>query len=133
MFRFTFIYLLIFAVCWKAIVDSQIPSQVDGVGGGELNKTFVQHLSSSMRKSKMSTSLQWLSSSAQFFSFFTRDNISIQAYHIKGKVQNNILDPKVIVFCAGWTETTLKYANYLQNLHMNDYHIFSFDLRGQGK
>jgi pimeloyl-ACP methyl ester carboxylesterase len=37
-----------------------------------------------------------------------------------------------IVFIAGWTETTIKYAKFLHLLHKQGHDIFSFDIRGQG-
>jgi len=72
--------------------------------------------------------LQWLSR-AELFAFRGHDNLTLQAYAMKGA---NAELP-VLVYCAGWTETTVKYAPFLQDLSERaGYSIFSFDFRGQG-
>ena len=74
--------------------------------------------------------LRWLSN-AQFFKFHGFGNLTLQAYGISGDPEKQ--DLPILVYCAGWTETTIKYAPFLYDLaHINGYTVYSFDFRGQG-
>ena len=83
--------------------------------------------------------LSWLANSSVLFNFSGHGDLPLQAYFVpnsedklaaqkKGKGANN----PIIIYCAGWSETTLKYAKFVRVLNNMGYSIFSFDLRGQG-
>ena len=83
--------------------------------------------------------LSWMANSSVLFTFNGKDDLPLQGYYLpnaedkaaaqkKGKGATN----PVIVYCAGWSETSLKYAKFLRVLNNMGYSIFSFDLRGQG-
>ena len=83
--------------------------------------------------------LSWMANSSVLFTFNGKNDLPLQGYYLpnvedkaaaqkKGKAATN----PVIVFCAGWSETSLKYAKFVRVLNNMGYSVFSFDLRGQG-
>ena len=83
--------------------------------------------------------LSWMANSSMLFNFAGHGDLSLQGYYVpnaedklavqkKGKAATN----PVIIYCAGWSESSLKYAKFLRVLNNMGYSIFSFDLRGQG-
>jgi len=74
--------------------------------------------------------LEWFAKTAELFTFKGHDGLPLQGYYIPPK--KNINTSKVIIHCAGWSETTCKYANFLKILYEAGYPIYSFDMRGQG-
>jgi len=74
--------------------------------------------------------MTWLAHNCRFFQFVANDGLPLQAYHIR-PIKSDSTKP-AIIFCAGWTETSLKYSNIFRFLFNEGYHVFSFDLRGQG-
>ena len=94
---------------------------------GTLNKTIVSDLANEVSNHK--DDIIWLSQNTKFFNFITHDNITLQAYDI-GLSSNKNRD--ILLFFAGYTETTIKYMKYLKFMNSLGFRIFSFDLRGQG-
>lgn len=72
----------------------------------------------------------WLSQNTKLFNFETSDNFTLQGYMVD--VTTAKKQSSVLVYCSGWTETTIKYAKFLRRMHNYGFQIFSYDLRGQG-
>ena len=68
--------------------------------------------------------LHWLATQ-ELFPFAGHDNLTLQAYAVAPKTTTT--SSVALVYCAGWTETTVKYASFLRDLA-----VYSFDFRGQG-
>jgi len=97
---------------------------------GSMTREILLELSSAVGGS-FAAPLQWLAN-AELFSFRGHDNLTLQAYGMKGSNHEDE-DLPVLVYCAGWTETTVKYAPFLYDLsHVHGYTVYSFDFRGQG-
>lgn len=76
--------------------------------------------------------LEWFSRSVTLFTFPGHDGLLLQGYYIPSPTVTIGDDKPIIVFVAGWSETTLKYATFLHTMHDKGYTIYSFDMRGQG-
>ena len=78
--------------------------------------------------------LNWLANSVELFTFPGHDGLLLQGYHIPApsNLNHNRPSSPVLIHCAGWSETTIKYSKFLRILHGQGYSIYSFDLRGQG-
>jgi pimeloyl-ACP methyl ester carboxylesterase len=77
--------------------------------------------------------LGWFADTAQLFTFKGHDGLPLQGYYIPAPISSLSADPlPVLIHCAGWSETSLKYSKFLRILHTEGYPIYSFDLRGQG-
>jgi hypothetical protein len=77
--------------------------------------------------------LGWFADTAQLFTFKGHDGLPLQGYYIPAPIESLSADPlPVLIHCAGWSETSLKYSKFLRILHTEGYPIYSFDLRGQG-
>lgn len=83
-------------------------------------------------------SFEWFANHVRLFTFQTQDNLTLQGYHfalpLKGKSSKRKRgsDKPVFLHCAGYAESTVKYAHYLKHIYEQGYEIFSFDLRHQG-
>ena len=77
--------------------------------------------------------LGWFADTAQLFTFNGHDGLPLQGYYIPAPISSISADPlPVLIHCAGWSETSIKYSKFLRILHTEGYPIYSFDLRGQG-
>lgn len=77
--------------------------------------------------------LGWFADTAKLFTFKGHDGLPLQGYYIPAPVSSASAEPlPVLIHCAGWSETSLKYSKFLRILHTEGYPIYSFDLRGQG-
>ena len=91
---------------------------------------------------EMGGHLEWFADTVELFSFPGHDGLPLQGYHIPAKSdssKSNVDDSNhatvplpVIIHCAGWSESTIKYSKFLRILHGQGYAIYSFDMRGQG-
>jgi len=107
------------------VVEGQIDFK-----GGSLTASKVAAFSRSIKGGPYESSLSWLSENAEFFPVNGTKGVVLQGYKIWNK--NPAITDTALVFCAGWSETTLKYGHLLHDLHDAGYNIFSFDMRGQG-
>jgi alpha-beta hydrolase superfamily lysophospholipase len=118
---------LLAAVAASEDTASSCPSLVDFRGGG-LTASIVRELA----LGSGSRSLAWLADEATFFHFEGHDGIPLQGYALNKSSETDISKP-VLIYVAGWTETSLKYSPFLRTLHeVHKYPVYSFDLRGQG-
>ena len=88
---------------------------------------------------EMGGHLEWFADTAELFTFSGHDGLPLQAYYIPAPVRGVTRDSSnpevplpVLIHCAGWSETTIKYSKFLRILHDQGYDIYSFDMRGQG-
>lgn len=101
---------------------------------------------------EMGGHLEWFADTAELFTFPGHDGLPLQGYHIPAPVKGskrargalsdvNSIAPDgpveevplpVLIHCAGWSETTIKYSKFLRILNDQGYSIYSFDMRGQG-
>ena len=88
---------------------------------------------------EMGGHLDWFANTAQLFTFPGHDGLPLQGYYIPAtndvakKTRGDLDVPRpVIIHCAGWSESTIKYSKFLHILHGQGYPIYSFDMRGQG-
>jgi len=110
-----------------ATIPTSCPSLEDFRGGG-LTSAIVRELA----EGSQSQSLAWLADEAIFFQFTGHDGIPLQGYALNKSLDTDNSKP-VLIYVAGWTETSLKYAPFLRTLHeVHSYPVYSFDLRGQG-
>lgn len=105
-------------------------------GPGELTKAILREARDNVvNNNEYVRSFDWFIEAVQLFNFRTHDNIIIQAYFIDQPSNSESCEVEVkpvIVHCAGYTETSIKYMDYFNQLHRLGYKVFSFDLRGQG-
>jgi hypothetical protein len=90
---------------------------------GSLNRTTVESLSSAVG-GIYETHLQWFVRNCIFSEFLGHDGHILQAYHFPAA---DDFKP-VIVFLAGWTETSLKFGNvftpfYILNADSESRHL----------
>ena len=89
---------------------------------------------------EMGGHLGWFAEKAELFTFPGHDGLPLQGYYIPAPAQvetikdssSEGIDLPVLIHCAGWSETTIKYSKFLRILHDQGYPIYSFDMRGQG-
>jgi lysophospholipase len=97
------------------------------IAPGSLNYATVESLASAVG-GIYKTHLQWFARNCVFSKFLGHDGHILQAYHFPAA---DDFKP-VIVFLAGWTETSLKFGNVFKPFWDAGHSIYSFDLRGQG-
>lgn len=131
---------LLAAICIRIVAseDTITPStctpSLQSFTHGKLTKEIILELAEEI-KGAYESPLKWLSQQ-EFFPFTTPDNLTLQAYAINVPISTTSLPPPplspILIYCAGWTETTIKYSPFLQDLAAHNYTIYSFDFRGQG-
>ena len=110
---------------------------------GELNNSAIGVLAENLGPGRLQNALRWLSDRCELFTFTDDDGLILQGYFIPGNLTLNsascefestssLTTLRPIVFASGWTETTIKSAPALFDLHSMGHDIFAFDLRGQG-
>jgi alpha-beta hydrolase superfamily lysophospholipase len=104
----------------------------ENIQPGELTSSVIVEIGNHVPFLK--PSLKWFSNNVKLFNFTTKDGLVLQGYFLDHRLSTGVdcANQRVIVHCAGFTESTLKYAQYLQRLYNLGYSIFSFDLRNQG-
>lgn len=103
------------------------------LAAGSLNSTLVEELAQRVGGPYLE-SLTWLSRQG-LFAFPAHDNLTLQAYEmLPGDASATASNENIVlIYCAGWTETTLKYVGFLQDLvSKRGLAVYSFDFRGQG-
>ena len=102
---------------------------------GGLNASTVLSLAEAVGGAYLAP-LTWLAAQ-RFFPFPSHDNLTLQAYEMHpadapDAGAGSSADLPVLVYCAGWTETSLKYSAFLLDLVQRGHSVYSFDFRGQG-
>ena len=97
------------------------------IAHGSLNREIIELLATSVG-GIYETHLQWFARTCVFSEVLGHDGHVLQGYHFPAADDSK----PVIVFLAGWTETSLKFGNVFKPLFDAGHSIYSFDLRGQG-
>ena len=129
------IRIIIYTWLSSVFITSQSQTKAEMIQSGVLTKEMIIEAANQLPHNK--DDLQWFADNVQLFSYITHDNLKLQGYFFDTK-QNPLLDNNtntnrpILVHCAGYTETTLKYPHYYKYMNNLGFPIFSFDLRGQG-
>lgn len=134
----SFVLLLLYSRCGMTAAEVA-PTCGWACGGnqtapGSLNSSLVEELARGVGGAYLQ-SLLWLSQQ-RMFAFPAHDNLTLQGYELLPELLPDSTPSSndvVLIYCAGWTETTLKYAGFLQDLvSKRGLAVYSFDFRGQG-
>ena len=132
------------AILWRSLVLFAIAQQFNSLvtsdasstipyKAGKLTNAAINVMGNNLG-GEIGGHLNWLANSVELFTFPGHDGLLLQGYHIPAPSILNHNEPTrpIIIHCAGWSETTIKYSKFLRILHGQGYPIYSFDLRGQG-
>lgn len=132
------------AILWRSLVLFAIAQQFNSLvtsdasstipyKAGKLTNAAINVMGNSLG-GEIGGHLNWLANSVELFTFPGHDGLILQGYHIPAPsiLNHNKPTRPIIIHCAGWSETTIKYSKFLRILHGQGYPIYSFDLRGQG-
>ncbi len=138
--------------CLLCALSQDVPLEMfDSFEYGSLTAEHLHHLADNIHQGELSKELHWFANKAILFTFKYLDDVIHQGYYIPGDLYQKALNTqqiqpceadgfcaavdtviKPVVFMAGWTESTVKYGNFLHELHDQGHDVFSFDLKGQG-
>ena len=131
------IRIIIYTWLSSVFIMSQSQTKAEMIQSGVLTKEMIIEAANQLPHNK--DDLQWFADNVQLFSYITHDNLKLQGYFFDTKQNplldnsnNNNINRPILVHCAGYTETTLKYPHYYKYMNNLGFPIFSFDLRGQG-
>jgi alpha-beta hydrolase superfamily lysophospholipase len=97
---------------------------------GTLNSSFAYELFKDLPSSVYSDDVNWFISKVSFQEYKAHDGTTLQSYKIKHEIKQK--KSFAIVFSTGFSETIVKYASVIKQLHEMGGDVYSFDLRGQG-
>ena len=96
------------------------------------DKDILQEIEKSTEDRELLDAVDFALDHATLFNFTTTDKLSLRALYIPPPSNASNHEIRIIVFSVGWTETFMKYLETFRYFSLKGYHIFAFDIRGQG-